>query len=76
MANQKTTSEIRALINADIDFDAVENKALNDYLPKIFQSCPFTEEVCATNQCVECEVFNKSLKMPQKKAEFKRKGHR
>jgi hypothetical protein len=58
MATQKTTSEIRALlINADIDFESVENRVLNDYLPKIFHSCPFTEEPCTTKQCVECDVF-------------------
>jgi len=42
-----------------LDFDSVENKALNDYLPKIFHSCPFTEELCTTKQCLECAVFNK-----------------
>ena len=63
MATQKTTNEIRRLIlNADIDFEAIENKALNDYLPKIFQSCPLTEDVCTTKQSVECEVFKKSTK--------------
>jgi hypothetical protein len=61
MAIQKTTTEIRALIiNADIDFEAVQNRALNDYLPKIFHSCPLTEDVCTTKQCVECEVFKNS----------------
>ncbi len=60
MASQKTTNEIRALITkAEIDFELVENKALNEYLPKIFHSCPFTEEICTTKQCVECEVFKK-----------------
>ena len=63
MVTQKTTSEIRALIiNADIDFETVENKALNDYLPRIFHSCPITEEICTKKQCVECEVFQKSTK--------------
>ena len=58
MATQKTTSEIRVLlINANIDFESLENRALNDYLPKIYLSCPFTEELCTTKQCVECEVF-------------------
>lgn len=58
MRTQKTTSEIRILlINAKLDFDSVENKALNDYLPRIFQSCPFTDDVCSNRQCVECEVF-------------------
>ena len=36
---QKTTSEIKTLLsNAQLDFDFVENKALNAYLPKIFYS--------------------------------------
>ena len=60
---QKTTDEIRKLLNnAKIDFESAENKALNDYLPKIFQSCPFTDEICTTKQCVECEVFTKTNK--------------
>jgi hypothetical protein len=55
---QKTTDEIRTLLsNAKLDFELVENKALNDYLAKIFHSCPFTEELCTTKQCVECAVF-------------------
>jgi len=63
MAIQKTTGEIRTLLsNAKLDFESVENKALNDYLPKIFQSCPFTEEICITKQCVECAVFTKTNK--------------
>ena len=62
MRTQKTTSEIRALlIKAKLDFDSVENKALNDYLPRIFQSCPFTEELCSTKQCVECEGFKSRI---------------
>jgi hypothetical protein len=74
MATQKTTSEIRALLtNADKDFEEVENKALNDYLPRIFQSCPLTEDVCTTKQCVECEVFKRSAKTPQKNRNPKRK---
>jgi hypothetical protein len=57
---QKTTDEIRELLNnAKLDFESVENMALNGYLPKIFHSCPFTEEICTTKQCVECSVFNK-----------------
>jgi hypothetical protein len=58
---QKTTDEIRELLsNADLDFESVENKALNNYLPKIFHSCPFTDEICTTKQCTECEVFMNS----------------
>ena len=57
---QKSTNEIRTLLkSAKLDFDEVENKALNDYLSKILQSCPFTEDVCTTNQCCECSVFKK-----------------
>jgi hypothetical protein len=60
---QKTTDEIRELISgAKLDFEFIENKALNDYLPKIFRSCPFTEEICTTKQCVECDIFNKLCK--------------
>lgn len=56
---QKTTEEIRTLLkNAKLDFESVENRALNNYLPKIFRSCPFTDDVCTTKQCLECEVFN------------------
>jgi hypothetical protein len=58
MRTQKTTNEIRTLLtNAKLDFDSVVNKALNDYLSRIFHSCPFTEELCTTKQCVECSVF-------------------
>ena len=60
---QKTTDEIRTLLNnAQLDFDLVENKALNDYLPKIFRSCPFNEDICTTKQCLECSVFKKLCK--------------
>jgi hypothetical protein len=65
MENQKTTGEIRALLcKAKMDFDSVVNKALNNYLPKIFQICPFTEEICTTKQCIECEVSKKVAKKP------------
>ena len=61
---QKTTDEIRVLLsNAKLDFETVENKALNDYLTKIFHRCPFTEEICTTKeQCVECTVFTSAKK--------------
>lgn len=60
---QKTTDEIRTLLrNAKLDFESVENRALNDYLPKIFHSCPFTEEICTTKQCQECVEFKKLRK--------------
>ena len=61
MATKKTTGEIRALLsNAELDFEVVENRALNTYLPKIFHICPFTEEICSTKQCLECEVSKNS----------------
>jgi hypothetical protein len=60
---QKTTNEIRELLsNAKLDFESVENDALNYYLTKIFHSCPFTEEVCTTKQCLECAVYKKISK--------------
>ena len=60
---QKTTGEIRELLsNAKLDFEEVENKALNEYVAKIFCRCPITEELCTTKQCVECEVFTKTDK--------------
>jgi hypothetical protein len=63
MAVQKTTGEIRTLLDsAKLDFDSVENKALNDFLPKIFHVCPFTEDICTKKQCSECVVFNKIRK--------------
>ena len=58
----KSTSEIQALLNkVNIDFDLAVNIALNDYIHKIFLSCPFTEEICLKKQCLECD----SSKMPQ-----------
>ena len=58
---QKTTNEIRELLSkAKLDFELVVNKALNDYLPKIFHNCPFTDEICTAKQCVECSVFMKT----------------
>jgi hypothetical protein len=65
---QKSTEEIRRLISkAKLDFDSVENRALNAYLPRIFRSCPFNEDICTAKQCLECAVFtnyanNKKLK--------------
>ena len=56
----KSTDEIRALLSdAKLDFESVVNMALNDYLPKIFHSCLFTEEVCITKQCIDCAVYKK-----------------
>ena len=60
---QKTTDEIRKLLcDAELDFESVENKALNDYLPKIFQICPFSEDICTAKQCMECAVLKNSAK--------------
>lgn len=58
---QKTTEEIKTLVTgAKLNFAVVENKALNDYLPKIFNICPFTEEVCTGGQCIECAASKNS----------------
>jgi hypothetical protein len=60
---QKTTNQIRILLNSQqLNFEEIQNKALNDYLPKLFQMCPFTEDLCKANQCVECEVFKNQRK--------------
>jgi hypothetical protein len=57
---QKTTDEIRTLLsNAKLDFESVENEALNDYLPKIFHTCPFTEDICTIKQCMDCTFSHK-----------------
>ncbi len=62
MATKKSTGEIRALLSkAELDFESVVNRALNDYLPKLFHICPFTEDVCSTKQCLECEVSKNSV---------------
>ena len=66
MKKQKSTLEIRELLEkANVDFESAVNQALNNYLPKIFQSCPFTEELCMKKQCMECN----SAKMVQKSTE-------
>ena len=58
--NQKTTDEIRELLSeAKLDFESVENEALNAYLPRIFHFCPFIDEVCTKKQCIDCAVFKK-----------------
>ena len=51
------TGEIRDILKkADLDFDSVVNDALNAYLPKIFLSCPFTDELCLhKKQCIGCD---------------------
>jgi len=60
---QKTTDEIRTLLNkAKLDFESVENEALNAYLPRIFHSCPFSEDICTMKQCMDCQVFKNSAR--------------
>lgn len=55
-----STNEIQALLkNASMDFDLVVNKALNNYLSKIFLRCPFTDELCLhKKQCIGCDSSN------------------
>jgi hypothetical protein len=56
MKTNKSTIEIKALLKkVDIDFDSAVNIALNDYINRIFLSCPFTEEICLKKQCLECD---------------------
>lgn len=60
---QKSTDEIRTLLSkVKLDFESVENEALNAYLPRIFHCCPFSEDVCTMKQCMDCAVFKNSLK--------------
>ena len=74
--SQKTTNEIRTLLsNAQLDFDQVVNKALNNYLPKLFHNCPLTEEICTAKQCQECEV-PKKISNSQKPKKIKPFGRR
>ncbi len=63
MIRMKTTGEIRALLaSASLDFEKVQNEALNAYLPKVFLSCPFSGDVCMTKQCIECTTFKNAPK--------------
>ena len=57
---RKSTDEIRTILhNANMDFDKVVNDALNDYLTKIFNSCPFNDDLCLhKNQCITCKSYN------------------
>ncbi len=50
------TKEIKEMLKkADIDYEIVVNKALNNYLPKIFLVCPFTDKFCIhEKQCIGC----------------------
>jgi hypothetical protein len=58
--SQKTTEEIHKLLsNAKLDRESITNRALNDYLPKIFHTCPFTDELCTSKQCIECAYSKK-----------------
>jgi hypothetical protein len=53
----KSTLEIQRLLSdAKMDFDSIVNEALNNYLPKIFLICPFTDELCIhKKQCMNCD---------------------
>ena len=53
----KETSEIREIVeNANMDYETVVNRALNDYLSRIFITCPFTNDLCIhRKQCIGCE---------------------
>ncbi len=60
---RKTTNEIRALLaSVSLDFEQVQNDALNAYLPKVFLRCPFSGDVCTTKQCIECATFKDAAK--------------
>jgi hypothetical protein len=55
---QKSTDEIRKLVRiANLDFEKIQNEALNAYLPRIFNLCPFSKDVCTSKQCIDCPIF-------------------
>ena len=59
----KSTDEIRELLSkAHLDFELAVNRALNNYLPKIFRFCPFTEDFCTAKQCIECFILKEHKK--------------
>lgn len=58
LRTQKSTDEIRKLVRiANLDFEKIQNEALNAYLPKIFNLCPFSNDVCTNKQCINCSIF-------------------
>lgn len=59
LKKEKTNLEVKELLTtAGIDFEVVVNKALNAYLPKIFPTCPFTDDLCIEKkQCIDCESY-------------------
>ena len=60
---QKSTDEIRKLVSiANLDFEKIQNEALNAYLPRIFNLCPFSKDVCTNKQCIDCPVFVSTFK--------------
>jgi hypothetical protein len=61
---QKSTKEIKTLIHkSNMNFEAVVNEALNEYLPRIFPSCPLTDDLCPQGKrCVECRTFTGTKK--------------
>ena len=59
----KNTEEIREIVaTAKLDFETIENEALNAYLSRIFHLCPLSEDICMKERCMDCAVFKKSTK--------------
>ena len=38
-----------------MDFESVVDKTLNDYLPKVFLTCPITDKL-SKSQCTDCDT--------------------
>jgi hypothetical protein len=54
----ETADKIRELLlDAKLDFESVENNALNEYIPKTFHCCPFADEPCTIKRCYGCKTF-------------------
>jgi len=52
-----STQQIEVILkNSKLDYETTVNKALNAYLPLIFLTCPFTNQLCLTEkQCLGCK---------------------
>jgi hypothetical protein len=60
-----TTNEIREfLCKACMDFEIIQNKALNEYLAKVFHTCPFKHELCTKKEpCNDCDIFKNQINL-------------
>lgn len=57
------TEDIKQILkNHNYDYETIVNKALNDYMSKIFLICPFTDKLCLHNkQCIGCKSSGSTI---------------